>query len=146
MTPRWRLDTSAVLVATATAGVLTALGGREGDALLAFRGSGRLLLAMLQMDTSWLTLSAVALGALHHILLASLWGAALGAAVRPLRGGVMVAGATFASLLFALANLWMFPPVLRVGYAVITTTGQALPLALATVVALLLTPWASRSS
>lgn len=146
MTSRWRPDTAAVLVATATAGVLTALGGREGDALLAFRSSGRLLLAMARIDAPWLALSAAALGIMHHVLLSTVWGAALGAVVRRLRGGILVAGATMASLLFAIANLWLFPPVLRVGYAVITTTGQALPLALATAMALLLTPWASRSS
>lgn len=141
--PRARPGTAALLVLTATAGVLLAFGWKEGDPVKAFRNAGRMLLGSAQLPAVALPLTATLLGAVHHVVVALLWGAMLGLAARPFRGLRYVAAALVLSVTFSLLNLWMIPPMFGVGFAVLTSVARAVPLALAITVALLVTPWAS---
>jgi hypothetical protein len=142
-TPRARPGTAALLVLTASAGVLLAFGWKEGDPAKAFRNAGRMLLGSAELPAVALPLTATLLGVVHHVVVASLWGAMLGLATRPFRGGRYLLAALALSVTFSLLNLWTMPPMFGVGFSVLTSVARAVPFALALTVALLVTPWAS---
>ncbi len=142
-TPRARPGTAALLVLTASAGVLLAFGWKEGDPAKAFRNAGRMLLGSAELPAVALPLTATLLGVVHHVVVAFLWGAMLGLASRPFRGVRYLLAALVLSVTFSLLNLWTIPPLFGVGFSVLTSVARAVPFALALTVALLVTPWAS---
>ncbi len=127
----------------ASAGALVAFGRRDGDATKAFRNAGRMLLETGADSGEALPILATAVGVVHHIAVALLWGVLLLLIVRRFRGWAFAAAALLTSVAFTLLNLWVVPPAFGIGYAVVTSVGRALPLALALALALLVTPWAS---
>lgn len=127
----------------ATTGALLAFGWRDGDLARPFRQAGRVLLSRVSMPGATLPLTATLIGALHHLLLALLWGALLGIAVRSFRGAGFVLASLAFAVTFSLLNLWLVPPMFGVGVTTVTSLARAVPFALAVTVALLVTPWAS---
>jgi hypothetical protein len=140
---RARPGTAALLVAAATTAALATFGWRDGEVTKAFRQSGRMLIGEREFAGASIPVTATALGLVHHVVLAMLWGGLLLLLLRPLRGARYVGGVFALAVTFSLLNLWLIPPKLTVGFAVVTSVGRALPLALAIAVALLVTPWAS---
>lgn len=138
-----RPGTAGLLMVVATTGALLAFGWRDGEPTKAFRNAGRMLLESPDLGVRVLPIVSTAVGFLHHLLVAVLWGVLLILVVRAFRGWTRVAVTLVVSVLFALINLWLIPPMFGVGYAVVTSVGRALPLALAIAFALLVTPWAS---
>lgn len=141
--PRARPGTAALLVFVATTGALLAFGWNDGEAVKAFRQAGRMLLTGAGVSGATIPATATALGLLHHTVITLLWGALLLLAARPFRGLRYLWAVLLLAVTFSLLNLWLVPPMFGVGFAVITSVGRALPLALAIAVALLVTPWAS---
>jgi predicted Kef-type K+ transport protein len=127
----------------ATTGALLAFGWHDGEPTKAFRNAGRMLLESPEFGRSVLPIVSTSVGFAHHLLVAVVWGVLLILLVRAFRGWTRVAVTIVVSLLFALLNLWLIPPAFGVGYAVVTSVGRALPLALSIAFALLVTPWAS---
>ena len=74
------------LSAIATGGALLGLGWRDGEVGRVFRLAGRGLLERLGVTSSAAPLTSVALGYLHHLVIATSWGVALALLVLPLRG------------------------------------------------------------
>jgi hypothetical protein len=140
---RARPGTAALLVFVATTGALLAFGWNDGEPTKAFRQAGRMLLGMVELPGAGIPATATVLGLLHHTVITLVWGALLVLVARPFRGlrylGVVLALA----VTFSLLNLWLVPPMFGVGFAVVTSVGRAVPLALAIALALLVTPWAS---
>lgn len=127
----------------ASAGALLAFGRRDGDPTKAFRNAGRMLLESRETGATALPLLATTAGLLHHIVIAFVWGMLLSLVVRRFQGWRFALAAVLTSVVFVLLNLFVVPPVVGIGYAVVTSVGRAVPLALAIAVALLVTPWAS---
>lgn len=127
----------------ASAGALTAFGRHDGDPTKAFRNAGRMLLESDASSGTALPILATAVGVVHHVIIALVWGALLGLITRQFRGWAFALAALLVPVAFVLFNLWLVPPALGIGYAVVTSVGRALPLALALALALLVTPWAS---
>lgn len=138
-----RPGTAGLLVIMATSGALLAFGWRDGEPAKAFRNAGRMLLVSSDFPGSAHPVLATVVGFAHHLLVALLWGMLLLVIVRGFRGWPGVLMTVVISAAFALLNLLVIPPALGVGYAVVTSLGRALPLALAIALALLVTPWAS---
>jgi hypothetical protein len=138
-----RLGTAGLLTVVATAGALVAYGRRDGDPTKAFRQAGRMLLESPSVSDGLMPVVAVAAGVLHHAVIAAFWGMLLMLVVRAFRGWRFAAAALLFAAAFGALNLWLLPPILRVGYAVVTSVGRVIPLVLAVTVALLVTPWAS---
>jgi hypothetical protein len=127
----------------ATTGALLAFGWQDGTPSKAFRNVGRMLLESREFPASALPAVATAVGLTHHLVLSAVWGAILMVIIRPLRGVAFVLAALLIAILFVALNLWLIPPALGVGFAVVTSLARAIPFALAIAVALLVTPWAS---
>jgi hypothetical protein len=140
---RARPGTAALLVFVATTGALLAFGWSDGEPSKAFRQAGRMLLSMVQLPGAEIPATATALGLLHHMVITLVWGAVLLLLARPFRGLRFLGAALLLAVTFVLLNLWLLPPMFGVGFAVVTSVGRALPLALAIALALLVTPWAS---
>ncbi len=138
-----RPGTAGMLVLMATTGALLAFGWHDGEPTKAFRNAGRMLLESREFPGSALPITSTAVGFVHHLLVALIWGALLILVVRLFRGWTRVGVAIAVSLLFAALNLLVIPPIFGLGYSVVTSVGRALPLALAIAAALLVTPWAS---
>ena len=138
-----RPTTAGLLMIMATSGALLAFGWRDGEPAKAFRNAGRMLLESSEFPGSAQPAVATAVGVAHHLVIALLWGMVLLLIVRSFRGWVRVLMTIVISAAFAVLNLLVIPPAFGVGYAVVTSLGRALPLALAIAVALLVTPWAS---
>lgn len=138
-----RPGTAGLLVMMATAGALLAFGWQDGTPSKAFRNVGRMLLESREVPASALPAVATAVGLTHHLVLSALWGALLMLLARRFRGVAFVVAAVLIALLFVALNLWLIPPILGIGYAVVTSLARAIPFALAIAVALLVTPWAS---
>lgn len=62
------------LTTIATGGALLGLGWREGEAGRVFRLAGRALLERFGFASGTAPLSSVALGYLHHLMVATAWG------------------------------------------------------------------------
>ncbi len=102
-----------------------------------------MLLQSREFPGAALPITSTVIGFVHHAIVALLWGMLLVLVVRRFEGWARAGAALAVSLLFALLNLWIIPPVLGIGYAVVTGPARAIPLALAIMAALLVTPWAS---
>jgi hypothetical protein len=138
-----RPGTAALLVCVATTGALLAFGRNDGEPTKAFRQAGRMLLGMVELPGAAIPATATVLGIVHHTVISLVWGALLLMAVRPFRGPRYLCAALALAVTFSLLNLWLVPPMLGVGFAVVTSIWRAVPLALAIALALLVTPWAS---
>jgi hypothetical protein len=125
------------LATIATGGALLGFGWREGEAGRVFRLAGRGLLERLGVMSSAAPLTSVALGYLHHLAIATVWGILLALLVLPLRGVVRVVAALAVAAGYAVvAGLWL-PAPLRIGYAVTSTVPGAVPIGAALALALL---------
>ncbi len=129
------------LTAIATGGALLGLGWREGEAGRVFRLAGRGLLERLGVASSAAPLTSVALGYLHHLIIATGWGVFLALLVLPLRGVTRVAAAVLAAAGYAALALWVLPSTLRIGYAVTGTLTGVVAIGAAVAVALLGGVW-----
>lgn len=129
------------LTAIATGGALLGLGWREGEAGRVFRLAGRGLLERLGVASSAAPLTSVALGYLHHLIIATGWGVLLALLVLPLRGATRVAAAVLAAAGYATLALWVLPSTLRIGYAVTGTLTGVVVIGAAVAVALLGGVW-----
>lgn len=129
------------LTAIATGGALLGLGWREGEAGRVFRLAGRGLLERVGVASSAAPLTSVALGYLHHLLIATGWGALLALLVLPLRGATRVTAALLAAAGYAMLALWVLPSTLRIGYAVTGTPSGVVAIGAAVAVALLGGVW-----
>ena len=129
------------LTAIATGGALLGLGWREGEAGRVFRLAGRGLLERVGVASSAAPLTSVALGYLHHLLVATGWGVLLALLVLPLRGVTRIAAAMLAATGYAALALWVLPSTLRIGYAVTGTPSGVVAIGAAVAVALLGAVW-----
>ncbi len=129
------------LTAIATGGALLALGWREGEAGRVFRLAGRGLLERVGVASSAAPLTSVALGYLHHLIIATGWGVLLALLVLPLRGVPRLVAALLAAAGYASLALWVLPSTLRIGYAVTGTPAGVVAIGAAVAVALLGAVW-----
>jgi len=129
------------LTAIATGGALLGLGWREGEAGRVFRLAGRGLLERVGVASSAAPLTSVALGYLHHLVIATGWGVLLALLVLPWRGVTRVTAALLVSAGYAMLALWVLPSTLRIGYAVTATPPGVVVIGAAVAVALLSSVW-----
>jgi len=129
------------LTAIATGGALLGLGWREGEAGRVFRLAGRGLLERVGVASSAAPLTSVALGYLHHLIIATGWGVLLALLVLPLRGVTRIAAVMLAAAGYASLALWVLPSTLRIGYAVTATPSGVVAIGAAVAVALLGAVW-----
>ncbi len=129
------------LTAIATGGALLGLGWREGEAGRVFRLAGRGLLERVGVASSAAPLTSVALGYLHHLIIATGWGVLLALLVLPLRGVTRIAAVMLAAVGYASLALWVLPSTLRIGYAVTATPSGVVAIGAAVAVALLGAVW-----
>jgi len=129
------------LTAIATGGALLGFGWREGEAGRVFRLAGRGLLERLGVASSAAPLTSVALGYLHHLVIATGWGLLLALIVLPWRGATRVTAAILAAAAYAVLALWILPSTLRIGYAVTGTVPGVVAIGAAVAVALLGSVW-----
>ncbi len=129
------------LTAIATGGALLGLGWREGEAGRVFRLAGRGLLERFGVASSAAPLTSVALGYLHHLVIATGWGVLLALLVLPWRGVTRVTAALLAAAGYAALALWVLPSTLRIGYAVTGTLPGVVAIGAAVAVALLGSVW-----
>lgn len=129
------------LTAIATGGALLGLGWREGEAGRVFRLAGRGLLERIGVASSAAPLTSVALGYLHHLVIASTWGVLLALLVLPLRGVTRVTAAVLAAVGYGMLARWVLPSTLRIGYAVTGTPAGVVVIGAAVAVALLGSVW-----
>ena len=129
------------LTALATGGALLGLGWREGEAGRVFRLAGRGLLERVGVASSAAPLTSVALGYLHHLIIATGWGVLLALVVLPFRGVIRITAAVLAAAGYAMLALWVLPSTLRIGYAVTGTPSSVVAIGAAVAVALLGAVW-----
>lgn len=129
------------LTTIATGGALLGLGWREGEAGRVFRLAGRGLLERFGVTSQAAPLTSVALGYLHHLVVATAWGLLLGLIVLPFRGFVRVVVAILATVGYVLLSENVVPTPLRIGYAVTSNVGGAVPIGAALALALLGGVW-----
>ena len=129
------------LTAIATGGALLGLGWREGEAGRVFRLAGRGLLERFGVASSAAPLTSVALGYLHHLVIATGWGLLLALLVLPWRGVTRVTAAVLAAAAYGMLALWVLPSTLRIGYAVTGTLPGVVAIGGAVAVALLGGVW-----
>ncbi|MES2525073.1 MAG: hypothetical protein V4617_20410 [Gemmatimonadota bacterium] len=129
------------LVTIATGGALIGLGLQSGEPSRVFRLVGRALLERAGVTSTGAPLTSVALGYLHHLVVATVWGAIIGLIVLPLRGINRVLAAIGITLLYMIvASRWL-PPAMRIGFAVTANVPGAVPIAVALLVAVLGGVW-----
>lgn len=129
------------LTAIATGGALLGLGWREGEAGRVFRLAGRGLLERVGVASSAAPLTSVALGYLHHLVIATGWGVLLALLVLPMRGVTRIGAVIFAAAGYAALALWVLPSTLRIGYAVTGTVSGVVAIGATVAVALLGAVW-----
>ncbi|MDQ8158293.1 MAG: hypothetical protein P3B76_12465 [Gemmatimonadota bacterium] len=129
------------LTAIATGGALLGLGWRDGEAGRVFRLAGRGLLERFGVASSAAPLTSVALGYLHHLVVATAWGIALALLVLPLRGVARLVAALAAAAAYGLLAFLVLPSALRIGYGVTGTVPGAVSIGAAVGVALLGGVW-----
>jgi hypothetical protein len=129
------------LTAIATGGALLGLGWRDGEAGRVFRLAGRGLLERFGVASSAAPLTSVALGYLHHLVVATAWGIALALLVLPLRGVARLVAALAAAAAYGLLAVLVLPSALRIGYGVTGTVPGAVSIGAAVGVALLGGVW-----
>ena len=129
------------LVTIATGGALIGLGIREGEASRVFRLVGRTVLERIGVASAGAPLTSVALGYLHHLVVATLWGVLIGLLVLPLRGRVRVVAALLAAVAYGIFATRWIPPALRIGFSVTSNMPAVVPIAVALMAALLGAVW-----
>ena len=135
--------TTGTLTTIATGGALLGLGWREGESGRVFRLAGRALLERLGFSSIAAPLSSVALGYLHHLTIATLWGVLLALLVLPWRGGARILAAVAVGMGYVALATTVVPAPLRIGYGVTGNLPAAVPIGTALVVALLGGAWLS---
>jgi hypothetical protein len=133
------------LTAIATGGALLGLGWREGEAGRVFRLAGRGLLESIGFASGAAPLSSVALGYVHHLAIATVWGSLLAACVIPWKGVMRVPVAIVAAAGYVALATNVVPATFRIGYAVTGTLPTAVPIGAALAVALLGGAWLASS-
>ena len=139
-----RLDSAlatGALATIATGGALIGLGLREGESSRVFRLVGRTLLERMGVPSAAAPLTSVAVGYLHHLVIASAWGVALGLVVLALRGPMRLFAALLAAAAYGLVALWFMPPMLRIGFSVTSSVPSVVPIVVALLMALLGGVW-----
>ncbi|MBY0488455.1 MAG: hypothetical protein K2R93_01325 [Gemmatimonadaceae bacterium] len=144
--PRWQdLVDAAFAVGTlttiATGGALLGLGIRDGEAGRAFRLAGRGLLESIGVPSLSAPLTSVALGYLHHLLVATAWGVLLALLVLPQRGLWRLAAAVVAAAVYSVVSASVLPALLRIGYGVTGTIPGAVPVGVAMALSLVGGAW-----
>lgn len=144
--PRWQdLVDAAFAVGTlttiATGGALLGLGIRDGEAGRAFRLAGRGLLESIGVPSLTAPLTSVALGYLHHLLVATAWGVLLALLVLPQRGLWRLAAAVVAAAVYSVVSASVLPALLRIGYGVTGTIPGAVPVGVAMALSLVGGAW-----
>lgn len=134
------------LAAIATGGALLGFGWRDGDAGRMFRLAGRTLLERAGVASGTLPLTAVALGYLHHLVVASAWGTLLALCVLPWRGGWRIPAAVVAAAGYAWLATGVLPVAVRIGPAVTEQPGAVVTIAASLAVALMGGAWLARSA
>lgn len=132
------------LTTIATGGALIGLGWREGEVGRLFRLAGRGLLERLNVASGAAPLTSVALGYLHHLVVATMWGVILGGCVLLSRGSIRWMLAPLLAFGYLVVSLLWLPPMVRIGFGVTGSTPSAVPVALALAVALLGGLWFAR--
>jgi hypothetical protein len=125
----------------ASGGALLGLGWRDGEAGRVFRLAGRGLLERMGVPSVTAPLTSVALGYLHHLVIATTWGVLLALLVLPQRGIWRVVAALVAAGVYLVASITVLPPLLRVGYGVTGTIPGAVPVGVAMAVSLIGGAW-----
>lgn len=134
------------LTAIATGGALIGLGLREGEASRVFRLVGRALLERFGVASANAPLTSVALGYIHHLAAATLWGGMLGVVVLwPRTNRMRVFTAFVCAGLYAALTLGVVPPILRIGYSVTSNVPAVVPISVALMLALLGDIWIDAS-
>jgi hypothetical protein len=129
------------LATIATGGALIGLGLREGEASRVFRLAGRGLLERFGAALSAPPLTSVAIGYLHHLVVASLWGMLLSIIVLPFRGLSRLLAAVAVAALYAWVSIDWVPAGLRIGYTVTSNLPSAVPIGVSLAVAMLGSVW-----
>ena len=130
------------LTTIATGGALIGLGLRDGEASRIFRLVGRALLERVGVASADAPLTSVALGYIHHLAAATLWGGVLGVVVFwPRTNRSRVVTAFVCALAYAALTLGLVPPILRIGYSVTSNVPAVVPISVALVLALLGDIW-----
>jgi hypothetical protein len=129
------------LVAIATGGALVGFGWRDGEAGRLFRLAGRALLERGGVASGTAPLTSVALGYLHHLVVATAWGALLALGVLPWRGGWRIPAALVVAAAYGWLAATLLPVPMRIGFAVTGTPGAAVSMTAALIVALLGGAW-----
>ncbi|MBU6366313.1 MAG: hypothetical protein KJT01_08890 [Gemmatimonadetes bacterium] len=132
------------LAAIATGGALLGFGWREGEPGRMFRLAGRTLLERAGVASGALPLTAVALGYVHHLLVASAWGTLLALCVVPWRGAWRIPAAIAAAAAYGWLAAGRLPVPLRIGLAVTEQPGAVVSIAASLAVALLGGAWLAR--
>lgn len=125
------------LTTIATGGALLGLGWRDGEAGRVFRLAGRGLLERVGVTSAAAPLTSVALGYLHHLVVATAWGTLLALLVLPLRGLARLTAALVMVGLYVTLAGTVLPSTLRIGYAVTSNTSGAVAIGAALALALL---------
>lgn len=129
------------LATIATGGALIGLGMREGETSRVFRLAGRGLLERYGGAVSAAPLASVGVGYLHHLVIATAWGAALSLLVLPLKGVTRIVAAITAAAFYAWISVEFVPAGLRIGYSVTSNIASAVSIGVALGVALLGGVW-----
>ena len=129
------------LTTIATGGALLGLGLRDGEAGRAFRLAGRGLLESIGVPSLTAPLTSVALGYLHHLIVATAWGVLLAMVVLPQRGLWRVVGAIIAAAVYTILAVSVLPALLRIGYGVTGTIPGGVPVGVAMALALIGGGW-----
>ncbi|MCC6242767.1 MAG: hypothetical protein IT353_07985 [Gemmatimonadaceae bacterium] len=137
--PTWwdRAVRTGSLATIATGGALIGLGMRQGEASRVFRLAGRGILERTGVASTTAPLTSVAVGYIHHLAVATLWGVVLSAVVLPLRGVTRVVMAVILVALYTWVSVEYVPAGLRIGYTVTANLPSAVPIGVSLVVALL---------
>lgn len=129
------------LATIATGGALIGLGLRSGESSRVFRLVGRTLLERIGIASAAAPLSSVAVGYLHHLVVATAWGTVLGLAVLAMRGPMRLFAAVVAAVAYAGVALLFMPPVIRIGFSVTNNVASVVPIGVALLLALLGGVW-----
>jgi len=135
--------TTGSLATITTCGALIGLGRRDDDMSRVFRLAGRGLLERVGIASSSVPLTAVGVGYLHHLLVASLWGFGLSLLVLPRRGVTRIVTAVTVAALYAWLSADFVPAALRIGYSVTSNVHGAVSIGISLAVALLGGIWLS---
>ncbi len=130
------------LTTIATCGALIGLGLRDGEASRVFRLVGRALLERMGVASAEAPLTSVAVGYMHHLVAATLWGAVLGVIIlRPRSWAGRVLAVIGCVVGYGVLSLRVLPPLLRIGYSVTASATTVVPIGVALVLALLGDLW-----